>query len=76
VPALVNGASEVLKGHCLRGNGGLYYENEAEFIEALKLLRQQPSLRAQLGRQGQAYVQQRYNWERIEADYVSFLQHL
>lgn len=76
VPALVNGASAVLKGHCQRGNGGLYYESEAEFIEALRLLRSQPNLRAALSRQGRAYVQQRYAWQRIEAGYLSFLQYL
>jgi len=30
-PVLVNGKCDVLRGHCVRSNGGLYYQNYYEF---------------------------------------------
>ncbi|MCL5994588.1 MAG: glycosyltransferase family 4 protein [Chloroflexi bacterium] len=76
IPTLVNGKSAVLKGHCQRGNGGLYYESEEEFVETLTLLRARSDLRAVLGKQGQAYVRQRYNWATIEQGYIRFLRQM
>lgn len=72
VPVLVNAAAVVLKSHCLRGQGGLYYTTEDEFIAALRLLRSNGKLRVQLGTQGKAYVERKYRWERIEKAYVEF----
>jgi glycosyltransferase involved in cell wall biosynthesis len=37
-PVLVNGRCEVLKAQSIRSNAGLYYETEAEFVEALRAL--------------------------------------
>src|SRR4030095_6281723 len=37
-PGLVNGASAVLKEHCLLSNGALYYGDGDEFTEALDRL--------------------------------------
>jgi glycosyltransferase involved in cell wall biosynthesis len=35
VPALVNGRSEVLRDHCVRSNGGLYYDDGEEFTAVI-----------------------------------------
>ena len=32
-PVLANGRCDVLKGQCIRSNGGLYYDNFEEFVE-------------------------------------------
>jgi glycosyltransferase involved in cell wall biosynthesis len=72
VPVLVNGKSVVLKGHCLRSQGGLCYDNETEFVAALHQLRADPRLRSTLGQRGKAYVQRQYNWEGITNAYVRF----
>ena len=37
-PVLANGRCDVLRGQCVRSNGGLYYENFEEFAEALYAL--------------------------------------
>ena len=37
-PVLVNGRCDVLRGQCVRSNGGLYYESFEEFAEALYAL--------------------------------------
>lgn len=72
VPVLVNATAAVLKSHCLRGQGGLYYSTEDDFIAALRLLRSDSQLRVRLGAQGKAYVEREYRWERIEKAYVEF----
>jgi glycosyltransferase involved in cell wall biosynthesis len=72
VPVLVNAAAVVLKSHCLRSQGGLYYNTEDEFIAALRLLRSDKDLRVRLGAQGKAYVEREYRWESLEKRYVVF----
>jgi len=72
VPVLVNGKAVVLKGHCQRGHGGLYYETEEEFVEALQWLRADPALRHRLAAQGKAYVEDRYSWPDILRGYLDF----
>jgi glycosyltransferase involved in cell wall biosynthesis len=67
VPVLANARCRVLMGQCLRSNGGLFYHGYAEFAEGLKLLLDRPEIGRRLGRQGQAYVDDEYSWERVEA---------
>jgi glycosyltransferase involved in cell wall biosynthesis len=61
-PGLVNAASAVLKEHCLRSNGGLFYGDADEFAEALQRLVDDPSLRRALGDAGRRYVETSYRW--------------
>jgi glycosyltransferase involved in cell wall biosynthesis len=72
-PVLVNGDCEVLRGQVLRANGGLYYRRYEEFAAALDLLLAQPALADALGRQGHAYFQDNYAWERIMQKYDRLL---
>lgn len=65
-PVLANGRSEVLVGHCVRSNGGLWYENFEEFDRALTRLVDDSELARHLGSQGRAYVKRTYTWDRIE----------
>ena len=67
VPVLANAQCRVLAGQCRRSNGGLFYEGYAEFAEALELLLRRPEVGGVLGRQGRAYVEAEYSWERVEA---------
>jgi glycosyltransferase involved in cell wall biosynthesis len=70
-PVLVNGRSAVLVEHCIRSNAGLWYEDRDEFVEGLKLLLEDESLRAALGANGREYVQQNYRWDVVLAKYES-----
>lgn len=72
-PVLANARSRVLVGHCLRSNGGLWYEDYAEFRECLNLLLSAPDLREKLGAQGRAYVQRGYRWDDVLAAYSATL---
>jgi glycosyltransferase involved in cell wall biosynthesis len=68
-PILANARSAVLVDHCVRGNGGLYYADRDEFVECLKLLIRDDTLRAALGRNGREYVRKNYRWDVVLAKY-------
>jgi glycosyltransferase involved in cell wall biosynthesis len=65
-PALVNGNCAVLRGHCVRSNGGLYYTDYDEFEACLDLLLDNQELNLALGKNGQTYIRQHYQWDVID----------
>ena len=68
-PILANARNAVLVEHCVRSNGGLYYADRDEFVEALKLLVGDERLRAGLGRNGRDYVRRNYRWDVVLGKY-------
>jgi len=66
---LANGESDVLRGQCIRANGGLYYRSKAEFIVCLKELLTNDLLRSRLGSLGYKYFRINYNWGVIKQKY-------
>ncbi len=66
-PVLVNGNCDVLVGQCRRSQGGIWYKDVDEFIEAIKVLSE--STRKILGKQGFVFVRENYSWDRIELIY-------
>lgn len=66
-PVLASARSPAAVEHCRRSNGGLYYANREEFVEALRLLMTNERMRGALGRNGRRYVQQHYRWEAVLA---------
>jgi len=72
-PVLANGKCDVLKGQCLRSNGGLFYENEAEFVETMRSLEQNRWLAGTLGRNGRQFYREHYDWPVIERKYLDVL---
>lgn len=75
-PVLANALCDVLKGQCLRSNGGLFYENYHEFREGLSLLLSSPRLRQALGENGRRYFEDNYRWEVIEKKYLAVFDRL
>lgn len=73
IPTLVNGKCDVLKGQCLKSNGGLYYTNYEEFKECLNMLLRNLQLRERMGENGRRYVEENYGWEKIEEKYLSLI---
>ena len=67
-PAIVNGNSDVLVGHCRRGNGGLWYESWEDYAAICCNIKE--STRRILGKQGQEYVKSFYSWNRVESCYL------
>ena len=68
-PVLVNARSAVLVEHATRSNGGLWYADRDEFVEALKLLVGDEQLRRALGRNGRDYVRRDYRWDVVLGKY-------
>lgn len=73
-PGLVSARSEVLRDHCTRSNGGLYYASADEFVEAADLLVRESGLRAMLGENGRRYVRENYRWETVLGKYRGLIQ--
>jgi glycosyltransferase involved in cell wall biosynthesis len=72
-PVLANGKCEVLRGQCIRSRAGLYYENQAEFVETLKAIADGRTLNAALGANGRAFFDRHYAWPVIEQKYLDML---
>lgn len=64
-PILVSGHSAVLKGHCLKSNGGLYFYDDVDFDKCLQLLMSDDVLRKSMGKNGKKYVDENYQWDVI-----------
>jgi glycosyltransferase involved in cell wall biosynthesis len=73
-PALASARSPVLKDHCVRSQGGLYYSCAQEFSEALDLLVREAGLRQALGENGRRYVRESYRWEAVLARYRGLIE--
>ena len=72
-PVLSNGDCRVLRGQCLRSNGGLWYSDYETFQEATKLLLEDRELAGVLGRQGYEFVQRNCIWSRVDQQYLETL---
>jgi glycosyltransferase involved in cell wall biosynthesis len=63
VPVLVNEHCEVLKGHCLRSNAGLYYKGYFEFEGALNYLLTHNKEYSIMSKNAKEYINQNYKWD-------------
>lgn len=70
---LVNARSEVLKFHCSKSNGGLWFRNYPEFEEELLFILQNENIRKNMGQNGKNYVIREYSWETVEGKLTSAL---
>lgn len=74
VPVLVNGRCEVLRQHCERSGGGVYYLNYNTFERELARLISDPSGRKQMGEKGRVYERENYSWEVITRKWEKIIQ--
>jgi len=72
-PVLVHGGCAVTREHCLASNGGLFFDDYFEFVEAVERLAGDATLRARLAAHGRAYVLDRYTWDRVGDNYLAVL---
>ncbi len=72
-PVLANAKSEVLRGQCLRSNGGLCYGNAEEFAGMLQAIEQNRWLSSSLAKNGRQYVRDHYDWRIVERKYHDLL---
>ena len=64
-PALVQGASTVLRGQAERSAGAIPYEGYAEFEQAVMMLYENADLANEMGRNGRRYVEESYRWDSV-----------
>ena len=65
IPVIVNGICDVLKGHCIKSNGGLYYMNYFEFEGIIDYIFSHEAEYSMLCRNAKAYIDSNYRWEVI-----------
>jgi glycosyltransferase involved in cell wall biosynthesis len=63
IPVLVNEHCEVLKGHCVKSNAGLYYKGYFEFEGALNYLLEHDKEYAIMSNNAKNYIDQNYRWD-------------
>lgn len=73
-PALVNGASEVLRDHAERSGGALCFDGYVRFEATLDRLVADERLRGAMGAAGRAYVDRHYRWPALIERYRRFLE--
>ena len=64
-PVIASARNAAAVDHVRRSNGGLYYANRDEFVEAMRAISTNDRLRGALGRNGRRYVQQHYRWDAV-----------
>lgn len=64
-PVIVNGDCQVLKGHCHKSNGGLYYTNYYEFEGILNWMKDHPEAWKKIGENAREYIDKYYQWNVI-----------
>lgn len=74
VPVLVNGWCAVTKNHCEISGGGLWFDNQWEFREAMNWLLDHPEERRRMAKQGEAYVRTNLRWDVILDRFERFLE--
>ncbi len=72
-PVLANGRCDVLRGQTIRSRAGLYYENFAEFAEALFTLTSNRPLNQAFGENGRRFYERQYAWPVIQRKYEDML---
>ena len=65
VPVIVNGICDVLKGHCVKRNGGLYYKNYFEFEGCINYMMEHPEEYAIMCKNARKYVEDYFQWDDI-----------
>lgn len=65
VPVIVNGICEVLKGHCIKSNAGLYYTNYFEFEGVLDYMLDHWKEYGIMRTNAKKYIDENYRWNVI-----------
>ncbi|MDQ1335119.1 MAG: hypothetical protein QG552_2069 [Thermodesulfobacteriota bacterium] len=75
-PVLVNGRCDVLRGHCQRSHGGLWYTSFEEFQVCLEWMLADKDLLEILAENGRKYTGVQYSWDRVRKQYVQLVEEI
>ena len=74
VPGIVNGNCEVLKGHCRKSGGAVYYHNFSEFEQCMqRFYAMTEDDYAAMRQKAEAYIAGNYRWESLESKLVRLI---
>lgn len=73
VPVLVNENCSVLKGHCDKSNGGLYYNQYLDFADKLKLLLKNDIMYENLKINAKKYIENNFTWESFKKKFMDLV---
>lgn len=65
VPVIVNGKCDVLKGHCIKSNGGLYYYNYFEFEGCINYIKENLKEYEIMSDNAKKYINTYFRWDII-----------
>lgn len=74
VPVIVNGICDVLKGHCVKSNAGLYYRNYFEFEECINYMLEHPREYGIMKKNAVQYVKDNFQWDDIMAKFDKMIE--
>ncbi len=72
-PVLVNGKCEVLKEHCLKSDGGLWYDDFEDFEECLRFFSENSDVARKMGEKGFKYFKKNYHFEVLINKFTDFI---
>lgn len=73
-PVIVNGACDVLKGHCVKSNGAFYYQNYFEFEGEINYILSNHNEVKIMCDNAKKYVDQNFRWEVIEKRFSNLIE--
>lgn len=76
VPVIVNGTCDVVRGHCVKSNGGLYYYCYNEFEGCLNYILSHKDEANAMGQNGKKYVEENYKWDIITKKLVKLIDYV
>jgi glycosyltransferase involved in cell wall biosynthesis len=73
-PIIVQGKTEPLRQHCIKGRCGLYYTNYEEFEAVLDIFWRNTKLNRAMGKNGLEYVRCNYSWSIVIEKYMKLFE--
>lgn len=73
VPVIVNGNCAVLKGHCVKSNAGLYYQDYYEFEGAVNYMLEHEREYRIMKSNAKKYVDKNYRWDTIISGLIQII---
>jgi len=75
-PCVVSAGSEVMADHCSASGGGFTFTDAASFRDAVRTLRADGALRADMGRRGREYTMDLYGWPAVRRRFRATVERL
>jgi len=75
-PVLVHGGCAVTKDHCIKSNGGFFFNDYDEFEKNISFFLKNPEKNHEMAKSGKEYVESNYSWTNIIKKYWLFFKEI